>query len=201
MTQLLFVGGRFYNGGVDLAPGVIPSSVTDLNIRPIPLTIDSIPSAIATLDLYCNQEGLIPSSVRNLTLNATHQYCRLFPGVVPFGVTQSTLTDPIDWLIPDAIPASVSRLRFTTSFHVSLSAGLIPTSVTHLTFDGCFPFLEAFLPNGITHLKFAFKLEDKYKNSLGMRQIIPSSVLQLTLYKSWRNQLVQVSNDCDVLYE
>ena len=89
-------------------------------------------------------------------------------------------------------------------FSCALAAGDIPNSAQHLTFGVFFrqriqPLLYGVIPMGVTHLTFESEFNITAAD-LTRREIIPSSVIQLTLPSQWRNMPLQVSRQCDVWY-
>ncbi len=84
------------------------------------------------------------------------------------------------------IPQDVIHLTFEERFNQSLSIGVIPNSVTHLSFDICSrfnqPIVIGVIPNSVTHLEFGFD----FNQSL----IIPNSVTHLIFHRNLGNEPV-----------
>ncbi|GAM28960.1 hypothetical protein SAMD00019534_121360 [Acytostelium subglobosum LB1] len=130
---------------VDIRPGAIPNSVTDLRLNGCgALNLDNglIPNSVVNLFIepgwiveFSLLPGYIPSSVRSLTFGEGFKE-EISPHVLPQSLTQLHFGNMADkWLYVGSIPSSVHTLHFGY-YNLPLDQdGVLPSSLTKLIFQ------------------------------------------------------------------
>lgn len=154
---------------------IIPDTVTELSFNYMfnsferELQVGDLPPSLRLLDLggYFHQlrPGVLPSTLRTLTLRGCNGGQFLEPGVIPDGVTHLKLVSsyepqvfdhPYQQILPGVIPTSVTNLEWGYNCQEHLMVGSIPSSVETLIFSNAFDcnIPLGFIPEGVRSLAF-----------------------------------------------
>lgn len=181
-----------------LVPGMLPASLKELILSQCHHLLEpgSLPEQLTRFTCYSFESpftlGMFPASLRHIELWFCHH--ALVPGVIPFGVTDILIRPKLKRRFgPGIFPASVKRLSLVdrcTASHDSIPGsvthftigvvkpGVIPSSVTHLTFDAEYDkhVAAGVIPSSVTHLKFGRNMKQPVTFDT-----IPHSVTHLVL--------------------
>jgi hypothetical protein len=186
----------------NMTDAIIPVTVTDLSLALVSLSpndmISAFPTSLRRLDLTGWKSGfdvgVLPSSLTALRCEAT-LLCELAVGAIPSSVTSlyvhwQDMRVPRDGVVPESVthlkiavyewtavrwqlPSQVKHLSWYKTSGLTMSAWMVPRSVTHIVCTGEID--RDALPVGVTHVEWHLR------ETVVTCEALPSSVTHLKL--------------------